>query len=104
MRQPFLTYHRLSADGQLITNFPVQVPGPTMTHDFAITKNHIVWLDLPVVFDMELVGHGMPYQWSDKYTSRIGLMARTTRSSSGSTWSRATCSTWATPARTSRAA
>ena len=76
IRPPFLTYHRLSADGELITNFPVQVPGPTMMHDFAITRNHIVWLDLPVVFDMELVGHGLPYQWSDKYTSRIGLMGK----------------------------
>ncbi len=76
MRPPFLTYHRLAADGQLITTFPVRVPGPTMMHDFAITQNHVVWLDLPVVFDLELVGHGMPYQWSDKYTSRIGLMGK----------------------------
>ncbi|MBB5893715.1 carotenoid oxygenase family protein [Kutzneria kofuensis] len=76
MRPPFLTYHRLSAAGELVASFPVQVAGPTMMHDFAITRNHVVWLDLPVVFDMELVGRGMPYQWSDKYTSRIGLMGK----------------------------
>jgi carotenoid cleavage dioxygenase-like enzyme len=76
MRPPFLTYHRLSAAGELVTSFPVQVGGPTMMHDFAITKNHVVWLDLPVVFDVELIGRGMPYQWSDKYTSRIGLMGK----------------------------
>ncbi|GAB2713182.1 carotenoid oxygenase family protein [Kitasatospora kifunensis] len=76
MRPPFLTYHRLTAAGELATSFPVQVPGPTMMHDLAITPNHIVWLDLPVVFQPELVGRGMPYQWSDHYTARIGLMGK----------------------------
>ncbi|MFC0544073.1 carotenoid oxygenase family protein [Kutzneria chonburiensis] len=76
MRPPFLTYHRLSADGELVTSFPVQVAGPTMMHDFAVTRNHVVWLDLPVVFDFQLIGRGMPYQWSDKYTSRIGVMGK----------------------------
>ncbi|HEY0498430.1 MAG TPA: carotenoid oxygenase family protein [Kutzneria sp.] len=76
MRPPFLTYHRLSAAGELVTSFPVRVAGPTMMHDFAITRNHVVWLDLPVVFDAELIGRGLPYQWSDKYTSRIGLMGK----------------------------
>jgi len=73
---PFLTYHRLSADGQLITSFPVEVGGPTMMHDFAITENHVVWLDLPVVFTPELIGRGIPYDWSDTYPSRIGVMAK----------------------------
>ena len=76
VRPPFLTYHRLSADGELVTSFPVQVPGPTMMHDFAVTKHNIVWLDLPIVFDREMVGRGMPYQWNDKYTSRIGVMGK----------------------------
>ena len=73
---PFLTYHRLSADGQLITSFPVEVGGPTMMHDFAITENHVVWLDLPVVFQPERVGKGMPYEWSDGYLPRLGVMAK----------------------------
>ncbi|MFD2419634.1 carotenoid oxygenase family protein [Amycolatopsis pigmentata] len=76
VRPPFLTYHRLTAAGELTTSFPVEVGGPTMMHDFAITANHVVWLDLPVVFDRELVGRGMPYQWSDHYTARIGLMGK----------------------------
>ncbi|QUQ68325.1 carotenoid oxygenase family protein [Kutzneria sp. CA-103260] len=73
-KPPFLTYHRLSADGQLITSFPVEVGGPTMMHDFAITENHLVWLDLPAVFNPARVGKGMPYEWSDSYRPRIGVM------------------------------
>ena len=74
-RPPFLTYHRLSATGELVHSSVVDVPGPTMMHDFAITANHVIWLDLPVVFDMERVGKGMPYAWSDAYGARIGVMS-----------------------------
>lgn len=71
---PFLTYHRLSAGGELVESRVVAVPGPTMMHDFAITEHHAVWLDLPVVFDVSRVGRGMPYQWDDGYGARIGVM------------------------------
>ncbi|BCJ27292.1 carotenoid oxygenase family protein [Actinocatenispora sera] len=71
---PYLTYHRLTAAGDLLDTRVIDVPGPTMMHDFAITEHHAVWLDLPVVFDMSLVGRGMPYQWSDGYGARLGVM------------------------------
>ncbi|MFI6521831.1 carotenoid oxygenase family protein [Spirillospora sp. NPDC050679] len=75
---PYLTYHRLSADGRLVESREVEVPGPTMMHDFAITEHHVVWLDLPVVFDLDLAiaGGGMPYRWDDGYGARIGVMPR----------------------------
>ncbi|WP_067483121.1 carotenoid oxygenase family protein [Actinomadura hibisca] len=73
---PYLTYHRLSADGRLVESREVEVPGPTMMHDFAITENHVVWLDLPVVFDLALAGGGMPYRWDDGYGARVGVMPR----------------------------
>jgi carotenoid cleavage dioxygenase len=73
---PFLTYHRISADGRLVHSHQVEVPGPTMMHDFAITERHIVWLDLPVVFDHDLVGRTMPYRWSDTYGARLGVMPK----------------------------
>ncbi|MEU6561764.1 carotenoid oxygenase family protein [Nocardia nova] len=72
---PYLTYHRLSATGELVESRVVEVGGPTMMHDFAITDNHVVWLDLPVVFDRELLG-GMPYRWDPAYPARLGVMPR----------------------------
>ncbi|MFF3985374.1 carotenoid oxygenase family protein [Streptomyces sp. NPDC001797] len=75
---PYLTYHRVTADGELVDSRPVEVPGPTMMHDFAITEHHIVWMDLPVVFRPELAGQGgMPYRWDDGYGARLGIMSRT---------------------------
>ncbi|WP_433235181.1 carotenoid oxygenase family protein [Streptosporangium sp. CA-135522] len=73
---PYLTYHRLSPEGVLVESRVVDVPGPTMVHDFAITENHVVWLDLPVVFDMDGIGRGMAFRWSDSYGARIGVMDR----------------------------
>ncbi|MER5516713.1 carotenoid oxygenase family protein [Streptomyces sp. NPDC002763] len=75
---PYLTYHRVTAEGELLDSRPIAVPGPTMMHDFAITEHHIVWMDLPVVFDPDLAGRGgMPYRWDDGYGARLGIMSRT---------------------------
>ncbi|RAG81843.1 dioxygenase [Streptacidiphilus pinicola] len=73
---PFLTYHRAAADGTLVESREIPVGGPTMMHDFAITEHHVVWLDLPVVFDPARLGRGMPYRWDDGYAARIGVMAQ----------------------------
>lgn len=78
---PFLTYHRLDAAGNLVQSEEIDVPGPTMMHDFAITDRHVIFMDLPVVFclDKALAG-GIPYQWSDEYGARLGVMPRGARS------------------------
>ncbi|MEV2211450.1 carotenoid oxygenase family protein [Streptomyces sp. NPDC050997] len=75
---PYLTYHRVTAEGALLDSRPIEVPGPTMMHDFAITERHIVWMDLPVVFEPALAGRGgMPYRWDEAYGARLGVMSRT---------------------------
>jgi carotenoid cleavage dioxygenase-like enzyme len=71
---PYLTYHRLSAAGELVVSRPVDVAGPTMMHDFAITANHVVWLDLPIVFSAEGLGGALPYVWDESYGARLGVM------------------------------
>ena len=84
---PYLVFHRLSADGTLVESREVDVPGPTMMHDFAITANHVVWLDLPVVFDLDLAlsgTSGLPYRWDDGYGARLGVMRRD--GAGGVTW------------------
>jgi carotenoid cleavage dioxygenase-like enzyme len=63
---PPLTYHRANAAGELVVSREIAVPGHTMMHDFAITENYVVFMDLPVVFDAERAREGtMPFRWSD---------------------------------------
>ena len=74
---PYLTYHCADANGRLIQSTEIDVPGPTMMHDFAITATHVVFFDLPVVFDIERALAGtMPFRWDDNYGARIGLLPR----------------------------
>jgi carotenoid cleavage dioxygenase len=74
---PFLTYHRADAGGRLVQSERIEVPGPTMIHDFAITRDRVAFMDLPVVFDPErLAQGGFPYRWSDEYGARVGIMPR----------------------------
>jgi carotenoid cleavage dioxygenase len=74
---PFLTYNRLDATGTLIQSEDIDVKGPTMMHDFAVTERHVIFMDLPIVFNLETaMSGGMPYEWNDDYGARLGIMPR----------------------------
>ena len=74
---PYLTYIRVSAEGELLQSTPITVTGPRMVHDFVATRSHSIFMDLPAVFDMELaMSGGMPIRWSDDYPARFGIMPR----------------------------
>ena len=76
---PHVTYHRADADGRLVISRPVDVPALTMMHDFALTANYVVFLDLPIVFNADIARSGtgdMPYRWDDDYGARLGVLRR----------------------------
>ena len=74
---PYLTYHVADRDGTLVRSEPISVPGPTMIHDFNLTERHVVFMDLPVVFDLAFAaGGGFPYRWDTDYGARLGVMPR----------------------------
>ena len=73
---PYVTYHRISATGELVQSEPIEVPGATMVHDFNITSNHVIFMDLPLIFDFENMAAGIPIAWSDDYGARLGVMPR----------------------------
>ncbi|GCE01089.1 carotenoid oxygenase family protein [Embleya hyalina] len=75
---PYLTYHRTNAAGELTVSRDITGVGSTMMHDFALTAEHVVFMDLPVVFDVEraISGLPMPYRWDPSYAARLGVLRR----------------------------
>ncbi len=76
--QPHVTYHRADAAGELTVNRPVEVPALTMMHDFAMTSKHVIFMDLPIVFNLDIAINGgdMPFRWEDDYGARFGVLSR----------------------------
>jgi carotenoid cleavage dioxygenase len=74
---PWLRYHVVDASGALVRTEPITIGGPAMIHDFAITETHVVWFDLPVVYDFALLGtRPFPAAWKPEYGARVGVMPR----------------------------
>jgi carotenoid cleavage dioxygenase len=75
---PYLTYHVIAADGSSARSIPIDLPRSTMAHDFAITERHVLFLDLPVRFDLAAAqgGDGFPFTFQPETGARVGVMPR----------------------------
>ncbi len=71
---PYLTYHVIDATGKLVRSEPITMPRSVMMHDFAVTRENVIFFDLPVVFDLET--QPFPFRWDDDHVARIGVMPR----------------------------
>lgn len=77
MQAPYLTYHRTAANGEMLQVEPITVKGATMVHDFNITRNHVIFMDLPAVWNFEgMAASGLPIVWDPSYGARLGVMPR----------------------------
>ncbi|WP_200900692.1 carotenoid oxygenase family protein [Mycolicibacter heraklionensis] len=81
LAEPHVNYYRTSADGTLTIRRPIDVPGLTLMHDFALTAQHVVFLDLPLVFNLQValtrpIERDLPYRWDDDYGARLGVLRR----------------------------
>ncbi len=73
--EPHVTYLRFDRDGRLASAAVIELPRPVMMHDFAITSDHAVFMDLPIVRDPAAPG-GLPYRWDRDHPARLGVMDR----------------------------
>lgn len=74
---PHLTYYRADAAGQLVEAEPIDLPNPVMMHDWNITRNHVVFMDLPIVFDLKAAMKGQPpLAFRPEAGARLGVMPR----------------------------
>jgi carotenoid cleavage dioxygenase len=79
--EPHVVYHRADADGRLTVNRPIDVPALTLMHDFALTADYVVFMDLPLLFDLSVAltqpsERDLPYRWNDDYGARLGVLRR----------------------------
>jgi carotenoid cleavage dioxygenase len=74
---PYLRYHVADASGALVRSTEVPIGRSVMMHDFVTTPEHVVWFDLPAVFDGEaLMSGGTAISWRPQEGARIGVMPR----------------------------
>jgi carotenoid cleavage dioxygenase len=73
----YLRYHVVGPDGTLVNSEDITLPAPVMVHDFAITASKVLWLDLPVVYDLSTLGvRPFPAAWDPTHQARVGVMPR----------------------------
>jgi carotenoid cleavage dioxygenase-like enzyme len=75
---PFLRYHELDGRGTVVHTTEIEIPRATMQHDFGVTATRVVFLDLPVIFDMAQAEQGLPipFTWAPQCGARVGVLDR----------------------------
>ena len=74
---PYLRSYEIDASGRLTRTVDVALPEAVVMHDFAITENHVVFVDSPMVLDVMAALHGEPmFRWDDAHETRVGVMPR----------------------------
>ena len=73
---PFLHYIRVGADGVLQQIEGIEIPNMVMMHDFNVTQNHVIFMDLPVCFDLGALETGFPFMFKRDAGARLGVMPR----------------------------
>lgn len=72
---PNVTIYVIGANGVPERSLEVNLQSRSIMHDFAITKNHILVLDMPVVYSYPLLFHGgIPVELDRTLPSRIGIL------------------------------
>ncbi|KAJ6834458.1 carotenoid 9,10(9',10')-cleavage dioxygenase [Iris pallida] len=74
---PYVTYRVISKDGVMRDPVPISIPAPVMMHDFAITENYAVFMDLPLYFQpKEMVKGQFIFSFDAAKKARFGVLPR----------------------------
>lgn len=74
---PYMMYGVVGADGRIKHCVPIDLPGPRLPHDMAITENYSILLDLPLVNDQEAMRAGRhKIVFRRDMPSRFGVIPR----------------------------
>lgn len=74
---PYMSYGVVSADGQVKNHVPIQLPGPRLPHDMAISKNYSILHDLPLFHNEEAMARGRhKLEFHPDVPTRFGVIPR----------------------------
>ena len=74
---PCLVYGEVSPDGRIERQIDIDVPFPSMMHDFAVSQSHVIFPVCPAVFDFEAMAQGSGIlAWKPELGTRIGVMPK----------------------------
>ncbi len=75
---PYLRYHVISPTGELTRSTEIPIGRSVMMHDFVTTPDHVLFFDMPAIFDLEALvgGGGASIRWRPELGARIGVLPR----------------------------
>ncbi len=77
VRAPYMTYGVADASGRVVHATPIDLPGPRLLHDLAITPEYTIFLDLPLLWRGDKLQAGKRYVAFDKaLPARFGVLPR----------------------------
>eukprot|EP00005_Dracoamoeba_jomungandri_P005151 CAMPEP_0174260508 /NCGR_PEP_ID=MMETSP0439-20130205/9798_1 /TAXON_ID=0 /ORGANISM="Stereomyxa ramosa, Strain Chinc5" /LENGTH=559 /DNA_ID=CAMNT_0015344765 /DNA_START=23 /DNA_END=1702 /DNA_ORIENTATION=- len=77
-KKPYCKYSVVSQSGELLSTFPIHLDVPVMMHDFTITENYSIVMDLPFTFRPERIikGELSAFKFEPERGSRFGIFPR----------------------------
>ncbi|XP_019150854.1 PREDICTED: carotenoid 9,10(9',10')-cleavage dioxygenase 1-like [Ipomoea nil] len=77
-KAPFVTYRVISKDGLMHDPVPITIPASVMMHDFAITENYAIFMDLPLYFQPKemVTKKQLAYKFDATKKARFGVLPR----------------------------
>ncbi len=77
VKPPYMRYGVVSPQGAVTHFVPIDLPGPRLPHDMAITERHSILMDMPLVNDPRAARHGRFKLFFDRETpTRFGVIPR----------------------------
>lgn len=74
---PYVTYHVVTKEGYMLDPVPITIPEPVMMHDFAITENYAIFMDLPLYFQPKNMAKGkFVLSFDQTKKARFGILPR----------------------------
>ncbi|MEO0988409.1 MAG: carotenoid oxygenase family protein [Cyanobacteria bacterium J06639_14] len=77
LTRPYLQYGIVSDTGDLLKIVSIDLPSPILTHDFAITEQYTIFMDMPLKMQGSRIVQGeIPVVFDSEQSSRFGIMPR----------------------------